>query len=108
MIKFFRNWCEELILSSLIVTILEMLVPEGSIKKYIRVVTGVYMIFVILNPILLNFNNVDLENKINSILEVSGTEFNEESQLEESFEILNTISKNIGVKEGNNVREIQE
>ena len=108
MIKFFRSWCEELILSSLIVSILEMLVPNGSIKKYIRVVTGVYMIFVILSPILLKFNNADLENEINSILQVSSSEFNEEEELEESFKILNTISENLELKEEENAGEIQE
>lgn len=109
MIKFFRGWCEELILSSFIVTIIEMISPEGKIKKYIRVVTGVYMIFVILNPILLKFNNVDLENQINNILEVSSSNFNEEKELERSFEILNTISENLEIREvEKNVREIQE
>lgn len=108
MIKFFRNWCEQLILSSFIIAILEMIVPEGSIKKYIRVVTGVYMIFVILNPILLNLNKVDLEQEISNILEVSGTEFSEEKELEESYEILNTISDNLKLKEEGNAREIQE
>ena len=108
MIKFFRTWCEEIIICSFIVSIIEMLVPENKIKKYIRVVTGVYMIFVILSPILLKFNNTDLEKEISNILEVSSPEFNEESELQKGFEILNTISENIEVKENENVRESQE
>ena len=108
MIKFFRNWCEEIILSSFIIAILEMIVPEGSIKKYIRVVTGVYMIFVILNPIILNLNKVDFKQEISNILEISGTEFNEEKGLYESYEILNTISDNLKMKEEGNAGEIQE
>lgn len=108
MIKFFRTWCEEIIICSFIVSIIEMLVPENKIKKYIRVVTGVYLIFVILSPILLKFNNTDLEKEISNILEVSSPEFNEESELQKGFEILNTISENIEVKENENVREIQE
>lgn len=67
MIRFFREWCVDLILSSFIVSILEMLVPEGKIKKYIRVVTGVYMIFVILNPILLKLDKVNVEQELNNI-----------------------------------------
>ena len=39
MVTFFRTWCEELVLSSFVVSILELLVPEGKMKKYIRVVT---------------------------------------------------------------------
>lgn len=87
MIKFFRSWCEELILSSFIVSILEMLIPEGSMKKYIKVVTGVYMIFVIISPILLSFNNLDLELEIDRILDssVSETSNTKEKENEGNF-----------------------
>ena len=108
MIKFFRNWCEELILSSFIIVIIEMLVPDGNIKKYIRVVTGVYMIFVILNPILMNTNNKELENRITNILKVSTSEFNEEEEINKSMKILNEISRNIEEEEANDAREIQK
>lgn len=74
MVKFFRSWCEELILSSFIVSILEMITPEGNMKKYIRVVTGVYMIFAILSPILLSLNKINLEAEIERILDASVTE----------------------------------
>ena len=108
MVKFFRTWCEEIIISSFVVSILEMLVPDGNIKKYIRVVIGVYMIFVILSPVLLKINNTGLEEEIKGILEVSSPGFNEEDELEKSFEILNTISENIEIKEEPHAREIQE
>lgn len=108
MVKFFRSWCEELILSSFIISLLEMIAPEGKIKKYIRVVTGVYMIFVILNPILLKLDKVNIEEQLNNILDVSSSSFDEEKELETTFEILNTISENLETKEEENAREIQE
>lgn len=108
MVKFFRGWCEELILSSFIISILEMLVPEGKTKKYIRVVTGVYIIFVILNPILLKLDKVDIEQELSNILEVSEGEFNSEIELEKSYEILNTISENLQMEVNEDVGEIQE
>ncbi len=43
--------------------IIEMLVPNGNIKKYVRVVIGIYIIFVILNPIISNLDTFDV-NKI--------------------------------------------
>lgn len=43
--------------------IIEMLVPNGNIKKYVRVVIGIYIIFVILNPIISNLDTFD-PNKI--------------------------------------------
>lgn len=87
MIKFLRSWCEELILSSFVVAILEMLTPEGSMKKYIKVVTGVYMIFAILSPILLNLNTINLEAEIERILDTSVTITKEEKNEGDSREI---------------------
>ena len=85
-----------------------MLVPEGNTKKYIKVITGIYMIFVILSPILLKINNNNLEQEINKALEVSASNFDEEEELEKSFKILNAISENVKTKEEKNVREVQE
>ena len=44
-----------------------MIVPDGKNKKYIEVVSGLYILYVILNPILgldRNFRVEDLKNKI--------------------------------------------
>ena len=110
MITFFKNWCEEIIISSFIVSILEMLVPEGNIKKYIKVVTGVYIIFVILSPVLTSFNNKKLEEEISNIIDSACKESKsiEETKIDESYEILNTISSNLKNKEEMYAGEIQE
>lgn len=39
-----------------------MLVPEGNIKKYVRVIIGVYMVFIILNPIISGIDKFDIDN----------------------------------------------
>lgn len=53
MIEFLRSWCEQIMICVFISIIIEMLVPTGNIKKYVKACTGVYIIFVILNPILI-------------------------------------------------------
>ena len=68
MVGFFRSWCEELILASFIVSILEMLVQEGNVKKYIRVIVGIYIIFVIIHPIIEKINNIDLSTYFNNLI----------------------------------------
>lgn len=60
MIEFLRNWCEELIVGVFLIIIIEMFVPNGNIKKYVKVISGIYIIFIILNPIISNFGNIDL------------------------------------------------
>lgn len=66
MIEFFSSWAKNLGLSIVIISILEMLLPNNNTKKYIRMVMGIYVIFTILSPIINNkeifdVNNIDLE-----------------------------------------------
>lgn len=66
MIEFFSSWAKNLGLSIVIISILEMLLPNNNTKKYIRMVMRIYVIFTILSPIINNkeifdVNNIDLE-----------------------------------------------
>lgn len=61
MIGFLRSWCEGITISIFVTIIIEMLVPTGNIKKYVRVIIGIYIVFVILNPIVSNIKNIDIE-----------------------------------------------
>ena len=57
MIAFVRNWAEGIIVSVIVASIIEMILPEGSSKKYIKVVIGIYILFVIVTPVINNFKN---------------------------------------------------
>lgn len=50
MIDVISNWAGELIVSLIIVTIIEMLLPDNKIKKYAKTVIGLYIIFCIISP----------------------------------------------------------
>lgn len=50
MIDIISNWAGELVVSLIIVTLIEMLLPENKIKKYVKTVIGVYIIFCIISP----------------------------------------------------------
>lgn len=52
MISWFNSWAQGIILAVIIVTILEMILPEGKNKKYIKIVMGVYITFTIVSPII--------------------------------------------------------
>ena len=69
MMKFFSTWVKTLGLSVVIVSILEMLLPNNKTKKYIRMVMGIYILFTIISPFISNkdkfdINNIDFENYI--------------------------------------------
>ena len=50
MIEFLNTWAKNLGLAIVIISILEMLLPNNKIKKYIRMVMGIYILFCILLP----------------------------------------------------------
>lgn len=60
MILKIRNWCEELIIAVVLCIIIECLIPNGNNKKYAKVVIGIYIMFVTINPIL-NLLNHEIE-----------------------------------------------
>lgn len=57
MISFFSSWVKGLGLAIIIVSILEMLLPNNKTKKYIRMVMGLYILFTMISPFV---NNKDL------------------------------------------------
>lgn len=64
MIQFFSSWVKTLGLSIVIISILEMLLPNNKTKKYIRMVMGLYVLFTIISPFVSNKQMFDI-NDIN-------------------------------------------
>lgn len=58
MILKMRVWCESLIIAVIITLIIELILPEGNNKKYIKVVIGLYLMFMVFDP----FLNIVLNN----------------------------------------------
>ena len=52
MISWLKKWAEGIIIAVIIGTIIEMIVPEGNNKKYIKIVIGVYIMFCIISPVI--------------------------------------------------------
>ena len=67
MIEFLSNWAKGLGLAIIVISILEMLLPNNKTKKYVRMVFGIYIIFNIISPFV---NHKD-------ILDASAYDFNE-------------------------------
>ena len=56
MLNFINSWIKGIVIAVIISTIIEMILPKGSIKKYVKCVIGVYIVFSIINPFLIKNN----------------------------------------------------
>lgn len=50
MIKFLSSWIEQITIALVIVSILEMILPKGNIKKYVKIVLSIFVVFCIISP----------------------------------------------------------
>lgn len=71
MIEFISSWASEVVVSVIIATILEIVLPEGNNKKYIKTVIGVYILFSIISPVISKFSNEEI--KIENIFNLDST-----------------------------------
>ncbi len=93
-----KQWCEGIIIAVIISVIIEMIIPEGKNKKYIKVIIGIYIMFVSLSPLLeflhydINFDEIanfdtietsqNIDNDIKDIY-ISGIEENLKLEIED-------------------------
>lgn len=100
MIEFLSKWIESIAIAVIIASIFEMILPNGNIKKYVKVILGIYIVFSIISPFSENKvkGNFDFSKKVDELFENSNTKDNskEESTSEQR---LNKIYENTFEKE---------
>jgi stage III sporulation protein AF len=57
MVSWFSNWTQGIIVAVIIASIIEIILPQGNNKKYIRVVIGMYILLAIVSPIIGKISN---------------------------------------------------
>lgn len=67
MFNWINSWMRGIIIAVIISTIIEMILPNGNIKKYIKTVIGVYIIFTIISPVVskITGKEIDISKYIN-------------------------------------------
>ena len=62
MINFLSNWIKNVAFATIIVSIIEMILPKNNTKKYIKMVLGTYVLFCMISPFIKNeFNIQDMD-----------------------------------------------
>lgn len=116
--EWMTTWAQGIIVAVIITTIIELILPEGNHKKYIKMVMGVYILFTIVSPIITKITNQDFEfdeSKYeeffkNSTYEVSSQSLEEENDNQIKDLYLNNIKSDVKQKlkeQGYIVEEMQ-
>jgi stage III sporulation protein AF len=66
--EFLNNWLQGIVVAVVIASIIQMILPNGNNKKYIKVVLGIYVVFQIITPVVNKFFNSNFE--ISSLIDI--------------------------------------
>lgn len=69
MISWISSWAQGIIMAVIIGAIIEMILPEGNSKKYVKIVIGVYVLFTIISPVILKITGKTIQ--VSDILELN-------------------------------------
>ena len=100
MIEFISTWVKGLGVAIVIVSIIEMILPNNKTKKYIKMVLGIYIIFNIISPLVKNKDKLNLENLNLNNYTASTSASVDQTSMNKRIEILyeNELEKDITTK----------
>ena len=95
------SWAKSITLAVIIVSILEMILPNNKTKKYVKMVMGLFILFNIISPFVKDSNSINFKdvNTENYLPETSPIEVNQQSMDERLEELyIEEIEKDITKK----------
>lgn len=97
MVRWLSSWGQGVIVAVVVSVIIEMLLPNGSSKKYVRVVIGIYILFTIISPVISSLPNGKIN--VNDI-------FNNSQYEKEIAKSDENISKKIEASNNRTIKDI--
>lgn len=64
MLEWFKSWATGIVIAVIIATIIEMILPNSTSKKYIKIIIGIFIVYTIISPVIGSFKGGDLNNYI--------------------------------------------
>lgn len=64
MLEWFKSWATGIVIAVIIATIIEMILPNSTSKKYIKIIIGIFIVYTIISPVVGSFKGEDLNNYI--------------------------------------------
>lgn len=91
-----NSWASGIVVSVIIATLIEMLLPESKNKKYIKTIIGIFVLFSIIAPAISNFTNtnIDLEAMLSNNSEYKNY-FTSTNEIDTDKTILDTYKNSL-------------
>lgn len=112
MIEWLNEWAQGIIVAVIIATIIELILPKGNSKKYVKVIVGIYILFTIISPVIakvkgneLNVNEILDTAKFEKELEKSNSKISEKLESNNSRSIKDIYVSNLTTDIKNKLKE---
>lgn len=69
MIQWISSWASGIVVAVVLATLIEMLVPNGNNKKYVKTVIGIFILFSIIAPIIDNISSTHISQEVDFAIE---------------------------------------
>ena len=112
MIEWLNEWAQGIIVAVIIATIIELILPKGNSRKYVKVIVGIYILFTIISPVIakvkgneLNVNEILDTAKFEKELEKSNSKISEKLESNNSRSIKDIYVSNLTTDIKNKLKE---
>lgn len=91
MLDFLVSWAEQLIIALIIIIMVEMIIPNSNYRKYIKVILGIFVMYVIFSPLIsgklenFNFSETFSYQENETINITNQSQINYDKQIEETY-----------------------
>lgn len=95
MIKWVNLWLRGIVIAVIISTIIEMIIPNGNIKKYIKTIIGIYIVFVIISPVISKLTGKEINFAEYVNYQTEKYQLKEIAQIDNNYYIEQTYIENL-------------
>ncbi len=96
--NFIREWLKDIVVLFVIISLVELTIPKGNMKRYVDFIIGIVIVFTVISPFTKMFNfDINLDKEIeafsNNIVTKEGVIEKQNKKIEEIFK--NNLAKDI-------------
>jgi len=107
--QFINSWASGLIVAVILATIIELILPENKNKKYVKMVSGVFILFTIISPVIMKFNgnvNLDIQKYSNILMPENIVEVQETASVVTDKNIMKVYKDNLARNISNGIENL--